>query len=566
MNVTNLMNSLWLNGPPLNDCTETAECTEYPLIDVESDKEVRPVPTITVNKVSMFESLSNVSDKFGRFSSWRKLVRWVAYWQHIKENFKSSGQCRKWHVCDYYKNVESLNKAETSIIRLVQHQNYSTEIGLLQEGKNIITTSPIVALSPYLDSKGVLRVGGRLKNLQSDATITETHPIILPKNHHVTKLVVRYHHEEIVHHQGRHFTEGSIRCAGFWIVGVKQLVSSMIHKCVTCRRLRGKTCVQLMSDLPADRLKPSPPFTYVGVDVFGPWYINATRTRAASVKNKRWAVLFSCLVVRAIHIEVIEEMSSASFINALRRFIAIRGPVSLIRSDRGSNFIGAVNELGLNSHFDENGPVDRYLVQNKCMWLFNPPHASHMGGSWERMIGVARRILDSMLLNHPPGRLTHEVLTTLMAEVCAIINARPMVPVSTDPENPRILSPSMLLTQKSVNVDNAFPDLDIKDAYKSGWKCAQVLAEQFWKRWRKEYVQSLQYRRKWNQDLPNIEVGEVVLLKEKEVPRNNWPLALIIRTFPGDDGKVRKVEIRVIRDGVPTLYTRPVTQIVPLVK
>lgn len=91
--------------------------------------------------------------------------------------------------------------------------------------------------------------------------------------------------------------------------------------------------------------------------------------------------------------------------------------------------------------------VQRYLSEHGCSWEFNPPHSSHMGGSWERMIGIARRILDSMFLQLKT-RLTHEVLCTLMAKVTAIINARPLLPVSADPEQPFILSPSVLLTQE----------------------------------------------------------------------------------------------------------------------
>ena len=151
----------------------------------------------------------------------------------------------------------------------------------------------------------MLRVGGRIKH--AVIPVDEKHPLILPKNHHITTLLIQHHHAE-VNHQGRLFTEGAIRAAGLLIVGCKRLIPSLINKCVTCRKLRRHPETQRMAN------------------------------------NKRWAVIFTCLVIRAIHIEVVDDMSTSAFINALRRFIAITGKVSEIRSDCGSNFIGATSK------------------------------------------------------------------------------------------------------------------------------------------------------------------------------------------------------------------------------
>ncbi len=181
-----------------------------------------------------------------------------------------------------------------------------------------------------------------------------------------------------------------------------------------------------MANLPPKHLKTCLPFTYAGFDVFGPWSITTGRTRGGSAESKRWAIIFSCLSSQAVHMEVIESMDLSSYLNALRRFFAFRGPAKQLLSDCGTNFIEACKELGMNK------TVQRYLSEQGCSWNCNPPHASHMGGSWERMIGVAKRILDSMLLQQKT-RLTNEVFCMLMAEVTAIINARPLLPVSTDP-------------------------------------------------------------------------------------------------------------------------------------
>lgn len=205
-----------------------------------------------------------------------------------------------------------------------------------------------------------------------------------------------------------------------------------------------------MSDLPIDRTQPCPPFTYVGLDAFGPLNIITRRTRGGVTNSKRWAVLFTCLTTRGVHIEVVEQMSASSFINAYRRFVALRGPVKQIRSDGGTNFVGSTNDLNIHTINIEGGPVKSVLYENGTTWIFNPPHPSHMSGVWERLIGVARRVLDSMLLENymVKGHSTHEILVAFLAEVSAIMNSRPFTTLSTDPDDPHPLSPSLLITQK----------------------------------------------------------------------------------------------------------------------
>lgn len=236
------------------------------------------------------------------------------------------------------------------------------------------------------------------------------------------------------------------------------------------------------------------------------------------------------------------------------------------QSDRGSNFIGASEEMRVNSVKVEDGPVKQFLCDSSITWIFNVPHASHMGGIWERMIGMTRRILDSMLLDSKSKTLTHETLTTFLCEVCAIINARPLVPVSTDVDSPMILSPSILLTGKVEFLPVVSDSLDYKDIYRAQWKHVQVLADLFWRKWRREYVNLLQTRRKWTHETRNLKVDDVVLLKDSSENRNNWPMGLIDKVFESEDGLVRKVVVRIIRDGKVTFYTRPVQELVLLIE
>lgn len=317
-----------------------------------------------------------------------------------------------------------------------------------------------------------------------------------------------------------------------------------------------------MSDLPVDRVTPCPPFTYVGVDTFGPWYIVTRRTRGGQANSKRWAIMFSCLASRGIHIEVIEQLTSSSFINALRRFVALRGCVKEFRSDRGTNFIGATKELNINIINVEDKSVQHFLFENGTIWKFNAPHSSHMAGSWERMIGVTRRILDSMLRN--VNRLTHEVLCTFMSEVCAIVNARPIVAVSTDPEAPTVLSPSSLMTQKTNENYECFDHIDVREMYRSQWKLVQILANNFWTKWKQQYLQNQQSRTKWCEERNNLKQGDIVLLKDNDLARNQWAVGVIQETFPSEDGRIRKVSVRITKNNNSCTYTRPITELVYL--
>ena len=298
-----------------------------------------------------------------------------------------------------------------------------------------------------------------------------------------------------------------------------------------------------MADLPAERLQVAPPFSYVGVDVFGPWEVVSRHTRGGLANSKRWAVLFSCMCTRAVHIEVIETLSASSFINVLRRFFAVRGPAKQLHSDCGTNFVGACRELGMDGSQSGQESVEKYLQEQKCTWVFNPPHSSHMGGVWERM---------------------NEVLTTLIAEVGAIMNARPLIPVSSDPESPIILTPLMLLTQKTGAPPPPPSDFGKGELLKEEWKRVQSLAESFWSRWHREYLSTLQSRHKWTDKRPNLKQGDVVLMKDAQVKRNDWPTAVITKVFPSHDGLVRKVDVRVMKEGKPKVYSRPVTEVVLL--
>ena len=393
-------------------------------------------------------------------------------------------------------------------------------------------SSSIYRLDPFVDD-GLLRVGGRLS--RSSMPEETKHPIILPKDGSVSVLLMHQLHENI-NHSGRSYMLSKLR-QRYWIIKANTLARSIINKCVTCRRQRAKIGNQKMADLPADRVTPDePPFTHVGMDYFGPFEVKQGRSAV-----KRYGVIFTCLNLRAVHIEIAHTLDTDSCINAILRFIARRGQVKRIRSDNGTNLVGSNRELKHQIEQWNSSKIGKAMQQHHVDWAFNTPVASHQGGVWERQIRTIRKVLEGLLKTQ---RLDDESLRTLMCEVEATINGRPITRVSDDPDDLEALTPNHLLLLKVK--PNLPPGVfDERDNYtRRRWKQVQYLADLFWKRWTKEYLPELQARQRWCTSKVNFSVGDVVLVVDSSAPRNSWPLGRIAKTFPNNDGHVRRVLVK----------------------
>ena len=436
--------------------------------------------------------------------------------------------------------------------------------------KVVKRTSSLYRLNPFLDENGLLRVGGRLKH--ADLTTAVKHPIILPRKGHVTGLIISHFHN-MVEHQGRGMTLNQIRSAGFWIIGGSSNVSNHISRCVSCQKLRGTVQEQRMANLPEDRVQPAPPFSYCAVDYFGPWHVKEGRRQL-----KRYGVLFTCLASRAVHLEVANTLTADSFINAYRRFVGRRGPVRQLRSDQGTNFVGAKNELQQALAELDQDKVRQELLKRNCDWVaykMNVPHASHMGGVWERQIRTVRNILETLLMRHG-SQLDDESLCTFMTEAEAIVNCRPLTVVDlSSPEGVEPLTPNHLLTMKTSVVLPPPGSFQVADLYsKKRWHRVQYLANEFWIKWKADILQSLQTRQKWARARRNVKVDDVVIVKDEGLLQNQWHLARVVETYPSDDALVRKVKLlvgdssldRCGKRSKPPLYLdRPVQKLVLLV-
>lgn len=305
-----------------------------------------------------------------------------------------------------------------------------------------------------------------------------------------------------------------------------------------------------MSDLPECRVLPDdPPFTRVGMDYFGPFLVRRGRGEV-----KRYGVIFTCLAVRAVHLEVASSLDTDACLNAIRRFIARRGQVKEIYSDNGTNLKASDTELKQSIQQWNSSHIEKHLQQKGIAWHFNPPAGSHHGGSWERLIRSVRKILSVTLREQA---LDEEGLHTLLCEAEAVLNSRPITRASSDLNDLEALTPNhlLLLKVKPVLPHGVFNQ---EDQYaKRRWKQVQYLADIFWKRWCKEYLTQLQERQRWSTTGRNFSVGDVVLIVDETSPRSSWPLGKVVETFPDKKGLVRQVKVRT----KTTVLCRPVTKL-----
>ncbi|ROT77729.1 hypothetical protein C7M84_003591 [Penaeus vannamei] len=434
-----LASSIWITGPTFLSENEKM----WPILPndvkrgtLEDDPEVKSPQLVCETVIT---AMSFIEEIASRFSNWMTFVHCIAWLRRfhrtLTQRLKSSVEADMTRKCLC---IEEVYEAENNIWRLVQKDSFGAEIKILSgsEEAHVRSSSKLVKLKPCLKD-GLLRVRGRL--IHSPSSIDVKHPIILPSKSMAVKLMVQWKHNNLAH-SGHNYLMAELR-QRFWIIHGNAVVRSVIRNCVRCRSLSARPMIQEMADLPEDRITSNvPPFTHTGTDCFGPFLVKKSRSNL-----KRYGVIFTCLVTRAIHIEVVESMETDFYINAFRRFIARRGPVTSIRSDNGTNLVGAEKELRKELEKLKHSVIAEVMLLKGVTWQFNPPHASHFGGVWERQIRTIRRVLRGLCHQQV---MTDDTLHTLFCEVEAIINGRPLTRVTDDPDGPQPLTPNMLLTLK----------------------------------------------------------------------------------------------------------------------
>lgn len=454
--------------------------------------------------------------------------------------------------------VVDLNKGINIMLKIVQRACFQETINALVAEKTVVKSHPLLSLNPFLDDEGILRVGGRLANAKGLEFQTR-HPAIIPRGHVLARSLFKWEHENN-NHIGPQALLAIIR-QKYWPMGGKVEANKTVFRCIPCRRARPVTFQQVMGSLPNDRIQVMErPFYRTGVDFAGPVMIHykgrGTRPTPAYLS------IFVCFAVKAVHIEIVEDLTTASFINALKRFIAIRGSPCVIWSDNATNFVGAAGQLQqLKENFSKTAHWDaiyEWCRDNKHIeWKFIPPRSPHWGGLWEAAVKSAKYLLVRTIGN---AQLTIHEMLTVVAEISAVLNSRPLIPLTMNVSDERPLTPGHFLIGGPL-VSMPEPDAEVNVvSYKERWKLVTALKQSFWKRWSTEYLQTLQQRYKWQKQGRSPRINDVCLLVDKNSPSHRWVLGRITQLFNGADNMPRVAEVC-----TPTgTFKRAITQLCPL--
>ncbi|XP_076660974.1 uncharacterized protein LOC143364585 [Halictus rubicundus] len=514
-----LQNRAWVVGPSW--LIKNAD--EWP------DEVLQNIEIPDLKAVTCFVANTNTIDLFTRCSSYTTLQRVIAYCLRFRPRGPRGGSL----------SAQEIQLAETRIIRNVQTSQFGNEIKCLQ-AKNTTSKCRIASLNPFLDEDAVLRVGGRLQ--KSDLPYDQKHPILLPSRHRLTDLIIRETREKH-HHTGIQTTLHILR-QRFWLLDGRNQVRQIIRSCTRCFRFNATSTEYRMGNLPAVRIREATPFENTGVDFCGPFFIKERKHRNRT-RIKTYVCVFVCMAVKAIHLEIVSDLSTEGFLAALRRFAARRGLPAHIFSDNGTNFVGASSQLrelyALLQSDTHRERVQRFASDRRITWHFNPPAAPHFGGLWESMVKLfkhhLRRVVGDSLF-------TFEELNTLCIEIEGILNSRPITPLSSDPNDLTALTPAHFLIGKALTTLPEGNLLQVPAHRLSTWQHITKVRQDFWTRWNKEYLNELQKRQKWAKDGPNIEVGTVVLLKDRNQPCSQWALGRITALHPGEDGVARAATVK----------------------
>lgn len=430
---------------------------------------------------------------------------------------------------------------------LSQQEAYPDELKAVANGRPLERRNPLFALTPRIDHDQLLRICGRLGNTNLPYEVK--HPIILSRHTRLANQLAEEAHY-ILGHGGVETCTQFLRNK-FWIVGIRVLLRSVIKECTVCTRYRENPENQFMADIPARRLDVAPAFEYTGVDYAGPISLKLTR----NTSTKGWIAVFVCMRYRTVHLELVSSLDTSAFLAALQRFVNLRGGcVQHMHSDRGTNFIGAARELREAAESWDDHRVVEYLTLNAIEWHNITPMAPHHGGVWESMVKIVKTHLKKMAGAH---LFTFEELATLLTKISAIINSRPLTPLSTDPSDLTALTPSHFLSTRPI-VSPLEPQLaNVPLNRLTAWQRIAKLQQDFANRWRQECFSELQRRNKWAGVHRALQVGDLVLIRDDHAPACRWPMGRVIEVFRGRDGHVRSCKLKTER----TEIERPITKL-----
>lgn len=531
---TFLQNDMWFHGPQWLRKEPTEWPTPQHIPDTTEEKRSPPVASLPVTQKENIDI-----DIINKFSTLGKLLRVTSYVLRFYNILKSRVKKDK-IVHPNYITVHEYNSTLNRLIYLMQHQIFSEDFKNISQGKQ--PSNQLKRLDPFIDDLNFLRVGGRLH--KSLLPYESKHQLILPKKHPLTSLIIDDAH--IAHlHAGTQSVQ-YLLLQKYWILSSRDIIRKQIYHCVRCFRTRPAHSRPAMAPLPAVRIRPERPFLKSSVDYAGPFYVRANKVRNAKI-IKCYVAVFVCTSLKCCHLEIVSELTSQGMLAALRRFTSRRGLITDLYSDGGKNFVGCNNYLKELYDFLKNDSVQAALnsqtLQQGITWHFQPAYAPHFGGLHEAWVGGFKRHLHRVVGNRVQ---TYDEMHTLLCQIEAVINSRPLCVLSADASDPLPLTPAHFLVGGPLT---AIPDVSLTELNPgrlTRWQWVQQCVQHFWKRWSREYLHEIQQRSKWYSDRGSpINVGDIVVVSDDNLPPLRWKLARVHALHPSPiDTKVRVVTLQ----------------------
>ncbi|XKL63773.1 hypothetical protein PGB90_006137 [Kerria lacca] len=529
-------NSIWWNGPAWIETESQWPPEIYDFNELEIDHEWAPL--IKIGNMSLPVMRNNYQSPFNlpleKYSSYLRLLRVTKYVVNFLQRVSNN------RIPLLHSKKLPLAQAEFIWLKNEQEFHFAEVFDAIKRKRRPDLVSK---LNLFIDPQGLLRCAHRLCN--ADLPYVEKFPILLPntKSSHFVRLLITYFHE-LTYHQGTAYTLNILR-REFWILRGRATVSAIVRKCARCKRFRTRPYQQpIDSDIPTLRLQRNViPFEYIGMDTAGPLYVQ---------HEKRYILLVTDLVIRAIDLELLTEMTTEEISLAFRRIVARRTNPKFILSDNAKQFHLLQSVLSATSRTD-------------LTWKFTPEHSPWIGGAYERMIALTK---GSLLRTFHGQALSDITLRTALAEIAAVLNGRPLTYVSEDIQD-KPLPPNHFLRSFLSLPQELIPDTSRAVTRKhltALWKKCNEITNQFWHQWNTNYLQFLREQHH-NVHFPkkvtvhSPQVGTVVLVVEKHLKRAAWQLGRITHLNYSSDGQVRSVDLKIKNNQI---ITRPVSLLCPM--
>ena len=459
-------------------------------------------------------------------------------------------------------DTKEFSAAEDDLIRAIQFKHFGKEMKLLLEmgidspnsHRELRCKTDLANLNPFLDEKINLRMGSRVRDCPT-LDYEAKYPRIIPGEDPDIKGLIQYEHEKLVHasiNQTFHHLRSK-----FHVIGGRQVVNNKLKKCFACQRLEKRPSPQKMGELPRERLQYIRPFRTTCADLTGDYRVKIPGSRAS---HKRYVLLCACMTTRAVWLFSLRDLTTGVLINALTKLANMFPGVETVHSDCGSNFMGAKRENEIATAEWNEAQVNEALVVQGITWTQSPPHAHFFGGVYERLIGSTKKHLRHLFTRDTTDL---EVFEVTLSRVSAILNGRPLTYASNNIDDFRCLSPNNFLYPHVITpawATIAPPIPASGDNLRGTWRDVRRLSNEFEKLWYSDYLPTLRPYAKWRTSVPDLTIGQLVLLPDKNLPRHHWRMARVDKIL-SEGSHVRRV---IVKTADKRSYERHVNSLIPL--